>query len=239
MIQAVILAAGRGKRMGKYTEECTKVMLPIPTNEDKHSTNKKPMLARTVENCTLNGITDFVFVVGYRKDDIVKYFGNGKHLGVNVTYVVQNDICGGTADAVRVVENVLNTTKFILIYGDVVPSTDDIFNLVQKASKGQNVMGTRFVKDPSRYGVVEMNSRDEIIRIVEKSPNPPSNSINAGVYVLPNPEIFGYIRKTKKSPRGEYELTDSIQHYIEDGGVINSCPVSNLDIGTQEEYEKL
>jgi len=221
----VILAAGRGKRMGKYTDDCTKAMLPI---------KEKPIIATTIERCRINGLTDFVIVVGYRKEDIMDYFGDGQKFGIKVTYVVQENICGGTANAVQVTEPYIKHSKFMLIYGDIIPTTQDIKNLAHLA---RNAMGTRYVEDPTRHGVVELDG-DKIINIIEKSPNPPSNYANAGIYVLPNPDIFEHIKKTKKSPRGEYELTDSIQYYIDSGGIVYRYHISGLkDIGTLKEYE--
>lgn len=83
-----------------------------------------------------------------------------------------------------------------------------------------------------------MNQASEIQRIVEKSDQPPSNMINAGLYGFGNTKIFEYVEKVPLSSRGEYELTDALQMFIDDDGVISVIPVFCQDIGTKDEYER-
>lgn len=231
-MQVVILAAGRGKRMGKYTQQKTKAMLPI-------GKNKTPLLSQTVANCQKNGLKKFIFVVGYRKEEIIDFFGSNDTDNESIfNYVEQMDIIGGTANAVKIAQKYINSDQFLLIYGDVVPSVKNIANILN-LEPNTSAMGVRRVDDPRAYGVVELCD-DKIINIVEKSPNPPSNLVNAGLYVLQNPEIFKFIDQTRKSARGEYELTESIQKFIDDGGVMYHRDVQDgiKNIGTLEDYEK-
>lgn len=244
-MHVLILAAGRGKRMGKYTEEKQKAMLPLNIVNERGVTEQVPMLKMTLLNCVRNGLTKFTIVVGYKRNDIVNYFGSGAGLGITIDYVYQPDITGGTADAVRVAKEYITTDKFLLIYGDVVPTVQDIHSLIHSRPNESKpgirflgCMGTRIVDNPSRYGVVRIEN-NFIVDIVEKSPNPPSNSIFAGLCVLPN-VIFHYILQTPKSTRGEYELTDSIKMFINDGFKLMNCPVSGVkDIGTVKDYEEV
>ena len=232
-MQVVILAAGRGKRMGEYTESTTKAMLPIGKDQT-------PMLEKTVENCLVVGLNDFIFVVGYRKEDIIDHFSTQfykKHC--NVQFIEQTNVTDGTAKAVECAKPLLKEDKFILIYGDVVPTVQDVAGLVFIAERGLTVMGTREVENPSKYGVVEVNDKKEIQRIVEKSPNPPSNLINAGLYGFSDQSIFKFVEKVTVSARGEYELTDALQMFINSGRSIYIHPVKPQDIGTKDEYEKV
>ena len=82
-----------------------------------------------------------------------------------------------------------------------------------------------------------MNHNSEIQRIVEKSEEPPSNQINAGLYGFGNTKIFDFVEKVTISARGEYELTDALQMFINAGHSISAFPVQPLDIGTKDEYE--
>jgi dTDP-glucose pyrophosphorylase len=252
-MKIVILAAGRGKRMKEWTQDTTKSMLYIRSD----SSQTKPMLQVTIEQFIQSGFKEFIIVVGYRKNDIKDHFGDGSFLGADIKYVTQHNICAGTADAVRCsnfffegYENVQKCSPFFLVYGDVVPDISDINSLITKynSSEGElssgscGIMGVRRVDDPQRFGVVELNSNkgceDQIIRIVEKSMDPPTNLINAGIYILPF-EIFKHIRNTSLSQRCEFELTDSIQLMI-DSGVPVLCQSVNdnlKDFGTKEIYE--
>jgi len=247
-MKVVILAAGRGKRMGEHTQATTKAMLPIQTDNGNHKFATKPMLQITIERFIECGFNDFVIVVGYRKNDIITHFGNGSSYHATIKYVTQKHICAGTADAVNCAKyffdgDASGCESFVLVFGDVVPSIADIRSLHNKYVLSLcAVMGVRRVSDPHRYGVVELDTatNEKIVRIVEKSPNPPSNLINAGLYVFPI-EIFDHIRKTGLSVRGEYELTDSIQMMIDAGRVIVKVQdVQGVqDIGTKEIYEAI
>lgn len=225
-MQVVILAAGRGTRMHHFTEKCQKTMLPL---------HGEPLLATTINRFEQAGFKEFILVVGYRKEDIVEYFERKS----NIQYVEQNNIKGGTADAVRIVEDKIKG-NFVLVYGDVVPSQETVRALSLHFASGKATMAVRTVSDPQRYGVVELNAQGFITRIHEKCANPPSNVVNAGLYVLPA-SIFECIRETPLSERGEYELTTSIEMWIKKGGQMTCCPVDerSLDIGTIEEYTVL
>jgi NDP-sugar pyrophosphorylase family protein len=122
-MKVVILAAGRGKRMGEYTETTTKAMLPILTEDQQ----MKPMLQITIERFVKVGLKEFILVVGYRKEDIIGFFGDGKNFGAKIQYITQKNPCAGTADAVRCVnyffeghQDVDHETPFYLVFGDVV-----------------------------------------------------------------------------------------------------------------------
>lgn len=236
MVTAVILAAGRGTRMKQHTDNLTKAMLPITDINDGVS---KPTLHVIVDRCKAHDINDFIFVVGYRKQDIIDYFQTEYKNSINAVFVEQTNITGGTADAVRCVEPYIRFNEsFILIYGDVVPSLETVEMLKKYCHIKQPVMAVRTVPDPERYGVVKCNG-DNVVEILEKCQNPPTNLINAGLYVL-NYLIFKYITLTPLSARGEYELTTSLQLFINDGATLKYCPIDNvLDIGTKEIYEEI
>jgi UDP-N-acetylglucosamine diphosphorylase / glucose-1-phosphate thymidylyltransferase / UDP-N-acetylgalactosamine diphosphorylase / glucosamine-1-phosphate N-acetyltransferase / galactosamine-1-phosphate N-acetyltransferase len=245
-MKVVILAAGRGKRMGEWTDTKTKAMLPI--YENPNDIRPKPMLQITIERFRQAGLDDFVIVVGYRKNDIIAHFGDGSSMGIKIKYVTQKNPCAGTADAVACSnyffeghDYIDETCAFFLVYADVIPSCQDIDIMIRKYVSSEKescgVMAVRTVSDPQRYGVVEINEKDEIIRIVEKSPNPPTNMINAGIYILPM-DIFKFIKKTPISVRGEYELTDSIQMLINSDASMKIQSVNDFkDIGTKQIYE--
>jgi bifunctional UDP-N-acetylglucosamine pyrophosphorylase/glucosamine-1-phosphate N-acetyltransferase len=104
---------------------------------------------------------------------------------------------------------------FVCINGDVVLSAKDIFDVVQAHRDHLGtIISTVEVEDPTRFGVIE-ESQGKMKRIVEKPKVAPSKMINAGLFVF-KPQVFEYIRRTKKSPRGEYEITDTLNMMAED-----------------------
>lgn len=144
----------------------------------------------------------------------------------------------GTADAVECGIKHVKSAQFLLLFSDVVSTQEEI----QKLLPFSSCMAVLKVANPERYGVVETKQKDEIFylkKITEKSPTPFSNLINAGLYVFPI-EISKYVAETGLSLRGERELTDSMQKYIDDGNEIVLVELFHLmDIGTKDEYEQI
>jgi len=192
-MKCVILAAGEGKRMHPLTFTRPKVMLPIIN---------KPVLELNLLNLKKAGISDFIFVVGYRSEMVRDYFKDGSKWNVNISYVNQGKPVG-TGHAVKIVESFIDK-DFIVLCGDTVFSKKGIKKIVSK----KNSMGIFKVDNPENYGVVE-TKKDKVLKIYEKMKNPFSDMINAGIYHF-DKKIFSYLKKIKKSPRGEYELTDAI-----------------------------
>jgi len=196
-MKCVILAAGEGKRMHPLTFTRPKVMIPIAN---------KAILEWNLINSIDAGIKEFIFVVGYRSEMVRNYFGNGKKWNVKIDYVNQVEALG-TAHAISMAEKFVD--KFIVMCGDTIFGKDDI----KKILENEQSMGLYKVENPKEYGIVE--TKDErIIKIYEKMQNPFTDVINAGIYHF-NKKIFDYIKKTEKSSRGEYEITDSINKKAE------------------------
>jgi UDP-N-acetylglucosamine diphosphorylase/glucosamine-1-phosphate N-acetyltransferase len=199
--KCVILAAGEGNRMRPLTYTRPKVMLPIAN---------KPILEHLLEEMIKSGIHEFIFIVGYHDEQIRNYFQDGNQWGVNIQYCNQRNQLG-TADALRMVESLVNDS-FLLANGDVIISHLDILKFM---AKDQNMMSTIELQDVSGLGVIECKD-GKVTRIHEKTANPPSHLANAGLYAFTQ-DIFKAIELTPKSPRGEYEITDSIQILIDSG----------------------
>jgi bifunctional UDP-N-acetylglucosamine pyrophosphorylase/glucosamine-1-phosphate N-acetyltransferase len=194
-LKAVILAAGEGNRMRPLTSNRPKVMLPVAN---------KPILEHLLIEVKAAGIGEFIFVVGYCDEQVRSYFGDGEKWGVKIAYSEQRKQLG-TADAIRMVGGEVDG-NFLVINGDVVVSSQDIRRLMKNS---HNTMSVIEVKDPRGLGMVEL-SEDRVVNIYEKTQKPPTLMANAGLYLF-TPEIFDAISRTEKSPRGEYEITDSLQ----------------------------
>jgi UDP-N-acetylglucosamine diphosphorylase/glucosamine-1-phosphate N-acetyltransferase len=201
-LKAVILAAGEGHRMRPLTSHRPKVMLPIAN---------RPIVEHLLIEVKEAGIEEFIFVVGYCDEQVREYFGDGAKWGVSISYAEQRKQTG-TADAIRMVENAVDG-NFLVINGDVIIGRDDIKKL---KSKKHNTMSVIEVKDPRGLGIVEL-AGNKVVSIYEKSEMPPSLMANTGLYLF-TPEVFEAIAKTEKSPRGEYEITDSLQTLMSTSG---------------------
>ena len=194
-MKAVILAAGEGQRMRPLTATRPKVMLPVAGI---------PILEHLLNEVKAAGISEFIFIVGYCDKQVRSYFGSGEKWDVKIDYSEQRKQLG-TADAIRMVYGAVDG-NFIVVNGDVVVNRSDIRKLVKTA---HNTMSIIEVTDPGRLGIVELSAK-KVVGIYEKSRRPPSLMANAGLYLF-TPEIFEAISKTEKSPRGEYEITDSLR----------------------------
>lgn len=233
-MKAIILTAGEGTRMRPLTTTRPKTML---------ITGGKPLIQYNIESLRDAGIKDITLVVGYKKEVIEEYFGDGSKFGVNINYAVQEGQLG-TAHAIGSAEKYIDES-FIVLNGDIIVSYDLIRNLIEKyatrtSDNVKSVLTLIEVDNPSNYGVVS-TINDKIVEIVEK-PAPgeaPSNLANAGIYLF-STEIFDAIRKTELSERGEYEITDSLKIELENGweilGLISHEPW--MDVGRPWELLK-
>lgn len=226
-MKAIILTAGEGTRMRPLTTTRPKTML---------ITGGKPLIQYNIESLRDAGIKDITLVVGYKKEVIEDYFGDGSEYGVNITYAVQEGQLG-TAHAIGSAEEYIDES-FIVLNGDIIVSYDLIRNLIEKyATRTSNnvkaVLTLIEVDDPSSYGIVSTEN-GKITEIIEKPSveDAPSNLANAGIYLF-SPEIFDAIRKTELSKRGEYEITDSLDIELSEGWEILGL-ISNekwMDVG--------
>jgi bifunctional UDP-N-acetylglucosamine pyrophosphorylase/glucosamine-1-phosphate N-acetyltransferase len=195
-MKCVILAAGEGNRMHPLTYTRPKVMLPIAG---------KPILEWNLLNARAAGLKEFIFVVSYKSEMVREYFGDGKPWNVKINYVNQGKAMG-TAHAIGTVEPFVSDC--IVLCGDTIFGTNDIKQIAKKGTK----IGLVKIDNATEYGIVELK-KNHVVKIYEKMEHPLSNVINAGIYHF-NKHIFNSIRKTEKSPRGEFEITDSINMLV-------------------------
>ena len=209
-MKAVILAAGEGSRMRPLTYTRPKVMLPIAN---------KPILEYLLIEAREAGVTDFIFVVGYHDEQVRSYFGDGTRWSVDIRYSYQPKQ-SGTADALRMVKGMIDG-NFLMMNGDIILKSDDIKGLIER---NNNAISVIEVKDPKGLGVIEVK-RGNVVKIHEKVEKPPTNLANAGLYLF-TPLVFEAISRTPKSPRGEYEITDSLQIIVDQGQTVSGHEIS-------------
>ena len=195
-MQVVILAAGRGTRMGPLTETIPKPMLPVAD---------RPLVAHVADAAVDAGAEELVLTVGYGGDQVREYFGE-QHAGVPVHYAEQPDQLG-TADALRVAVDHVDGS-FAVLNGDNLCRAADLETLFDSVP----AVGAYRVDDPSSYGV--LRTEDGIVtEVVEKPDDPQTNTINAGAYAFPANVVD--LLDVPRSERGELELTDVLDRVIE------------------------
>src|SRR5512137_866407 len=182
-MQAIILAAGEGSRMRPLTAKRPKVMLPIAG---------RPLLEHIVLRAKDSGIDRIILVVGYGAESIKAYFNDGSILGVTNDYAIQ-DRQLGTGHALLSAES-LSENRFVVLNGDILP---DVETLKEMIRYGEPAVAAQRVSHPNRYGVF-LAEGEYIKSVIEKSPSPPSDLANAGIYLLSN-EIFGAMRLARRS----------------------------------------
>jgi UDP-N-acetylglucosamine diphosphorylase/glucosamine-1-phosphate N-acetyltransferase len=225
-MKAVVLAAGEGVRLQ-----------PITATRPKHliKVGGKPILAHCLEALKACGVSETVIVTHYMGDAIRQYFGDGEKMGLKIDYAAQEAVLG-TGNAVSVVEPYVDG-DFVLVYGDLLFAPEALKAVLQsfEAEKPAAVMAVVPVEKPESYGVVELKDEKAVKRIIEKpaSGKAPSNLANAGMYMF-SKEIFGKLRQTKASVRGEWELTDALSMLAEDDKPVLAAEISKgdwMDIG--------
>lgn len=193
LMQAVILAAGYGKRLWPFSEEVPKPMLPIAN---------KPLMEHLVETLVSNNIRDIIIVVGFKKERILTYFQDGKKWGASIRYVVQSQQLG-TAHALYQAKNLVKE-EFIVMPGDNIVLPNAIAAV--KNVKNDAVLLTE-CDTPSEYGVAYVSGK--ILKaIVEKPPIPDYNIISTSIFKF-EPGVFEEIERCISVNR--YELSDIIR----------------------------
>jgi bifunctional UDP-N-acetylglucosamine pyrophosphorylase/glucosamine-1-phosphate N-acetyltransferase len=211
-LKAVVLAAGRGKRLWPLTEDTPKPLLPLAN---------KSILERTCQALVSAGVRQIILVVGFRSEKIRNRLGKGEAIGAELKYVRQKT-AKGTADALGTCSKELRgEDRFPVLYGDdyYETSVPGIFLTKARQNKGITI-ATANVQDASRFGKIQ-SKRGLVAEIQEKASESEPGQVNAGIYLM-DQSIFPAIRKTKRSIRGELELTDAIRILIREGNQVHT-----------------
>jgi NDP-sugar pyrophosphorylase family protein len=227
---AVVLAAGRGTRLGDLTADAPKPLLGV---------GGRPILVRILDGLIRAGIDDVVIVTGYLGDRIGAEIGNGAASGLSVRYLRQEQF-DGTARAVALAREHLGDERFVFAWGDILVRPENYRAAVRRSRLADAVIAVNEVDDPWAGAAVYVDDAMRVTRIVEK-PAPGASTTrwnNAGFGVL-GPEIWPLIDRLGPSSRGEYELPQAIAALIESGATVIACPVEGpwFDVGTPEQLE--
>lgn len=206
-MKGIVLAGGTGSRLFPLTKVTNKHLLPV---------GKKPMIFYPIEKFVKAGIEEILIVTGLEHmGDVVNLLGSGKDYKCRFTYRVQDE-AGGIAQALNLAEHFVHGDTCAVILGDNI-FQDDITAEVrafEEKKKGARIL-LKEVPDPFRFGVAEIKG-DRVLGIEEKPKAPKSNFAVTGIYMYDS-EVFNIIKTLKPSRRGEYEITDVNNHYIQQG----------------------
>lgn len=224
--KAVILAAGEGQRLLPITSTRPKHLIPLAG---------KPLIQYTVESLQKIGIKDILIITGYLKEKIQEFLGNGEQFDLNIKYAVQSEYLG-TAHATGLAEEFVSEDNFLLMYGDLLVE-DTVFPMVKSnyiRFPTNGLICLFQVKDPEKFGIIQLDTQGIVKKIIEKPKDAKNGNLaNAGVFIFNN-KIFDAIKRTPKSIRNEYELTDSMQILVDEGYKIKGLDITNKfwsDIG--------
>src|SRR5262249_54785937 len=197
-LKGVILAGGKGTRLGELTKVTNKHLLPV---------GPYPMVYYPLKKLVEADIRDILLVSGTEHmGDFVELLGSGREHGCQLTYRVQDE-AGGIAQALGLAELFCTGAGCVVLLGDNI-FRDPLRPVLAEANNPPDhaFVMLKKVPDPQRYGVAELRD-GRIVRIVEKPRvPPPSDCAVAGIYLYP-PDVFGVIKTLRPSERGELEIT--------------------------------
>ena len=206
-IRGIVLAGGKGTRLGELTKVTNKHLLPV---------GPLPMVYYPLKKIVGAGIKDILLVSGTEHmGDFVELLGSGKAHQCSLTYRVQDE-AGGIAQALGLAETYCSSHRSLVILGDNIFQAP-LRSILSEADQHPDWawVGLQEVHDPGRYGVAELQG-NRVIGIEEKPLVPKSNFAVIGVYIYP-PDVFEVIKSLKPSGRGELEITDVNNYYLQSG----------------------
>lgn len=205
-MKGVILAGGLGTRLYPLTWATNKHLLPV---------YNKPMIFYPIETLTQAGVDEIIVIAsGPHSGHFISVLKNGKELGIkHLEYAYQEKPNGGIADALAIAEDFADNHDIAVILGDNTTDTD-ISNDVKNFKEGARIF-LKEVPDPERFGVAVLNN-NKITQLVEKPKTPTSNFAITGLYLYDN-TVFDKIRAIEPSARGELEITDVNNLYLQEG----------------------
>jgi len=217
-MKGIVLAGGTGSRLWPLTISVSKQLLPI---------YDKPMIYYPISSLMSCGIREILLITtSTDQNNFKNLLGDGSQFGIKLNYAIQNEP-NGLAESFIIGEEFIEENDVALILGDNLFSGVDFGTSLQvfNGKKGAHIF-TYVVSNPTQYGVVEVNENGEPLSIEEKPHQPKSNQAITGIYFFDN-KVVEYAKSVIPSPRGELEIVDVLQTYLNQGRL----NVTNLESG--------
>jgi dTDP-glucose pyrophosphorylase len=245
-MRAVILAAGKGTRMGNLTHALPKPMLEV---------QGRPILEHIVRGLTEAGIRQICIITGWRAEVIEDHFREGQSIGAAITYVRQ-EVQDGTGKAPELAKSFVDRDDFLLTYGDILVRPDTYVRMIRRFQAGafSGLLTVTQGEDVTKGGLNFFDADFCLTRLIEKPSSSQLESLrttgllkpgepvwyNAGIYIF-RPVLFDFTGPLKKSPRGEYELTDAISALVTAGHRIAGLAIEGrwVDVRDPQVLEQL
>jgi dTDP-glucose pyrophosphorylase len=223
----VVLAAGRGSRLGDLTRSTPKPLLEV---------GGMPLLLRILAGMSDAGISDVAVITGYRGEMVER---SVRECGLPLRFHFRRQLAlDGTARAVSLARDVLGDGPFCFAWGDILVDRGNYPAVVTAASGADGALAVNEVDDPWAGAAAYVDAAGFVARIVEKPPPGTSSTRfnNAGFGVLPA-TVWRHIEQLQPSPRGEYELPRAVAALVREGSRLRAVPVAGpwWDIGTPDD----
>jgi glucose-1-phosphate thymidylyltransferase len=211
-MKALILAGGAGTRLRPITHTSAKQLVPVAN---------KPILFYGIEAMVAAGITEIGVIVGDTRNEVMAALGDGSRFGAAFTFIPQDEPLG-LAHCVLIAADFLGNDDFVMYLGDNLLEQDlgAFVHAFESAREGADPPTAQIllkqVPDPHRFGIAELDGDGNVVRLVEKPDDPPSDLALVGVYLF-DTTINEAVRAIAPSPRGELEITDAIQWLVDQG----------------------
>jgi glucose-1-phosphate thymidylyltransferase len=205
-VKGVVLAGGTGSRLYPLTQVTNKHLMPV---------YDRPMIYFPLQTLAGMGIREVLVILGGRSiGDIVELLADGRDFGLDLTYRYQRGSLG-IAHAIGLARDFVGADPFCVVLGDNILRGEPLEPVAEAFEQGEWGGGTLLyrVPDPGRFGVAALDADGKVIGFEEKPREPKSDSIPIGVYFL-RPDAFAVIERLTPSGRGEFEITDVLNHYV-------------------------
>ena len=211
-MKALILAGGAGTRLRPITHTRAKQLVPVAN---------KPILFYGIEAMVAAGITEIGVIVGDTRDEVMTALGDGSQFGAAITYIPQ-DAPLGLAHCVLIAHEFLADDDFVMYLGDNLMEQDlaSFVGAFEAARRSDEPPAAQIllkqVPDPHRFGIATLDGEGNVVQLVEKPDDPPSDLALVGVYLF-TARVHDAVAAIEPSPRGELEITDAIQWLVDEG----------------------
>ena len=228
-MKAIIPLAGVGTKLRPHTYTQPKALIPIAG---------KTILSVIIDQLLDEGINEFIFIIGYLGDKIQDYIVR-TYPHLNCQFIFQN-VRKGTGHAIWLTQKIVKNDEMLIVFGDTIADYD----IKRLINSPYSEIGVRRIDDPREFGVAEIDSQDNILKLVEKPKIPKSNMALVGIFKVKDSELLfktldEYVAGQDEIIDGEYHLTVAMQRMIENGYCYKAFKVNNwFDCGKKDSLIK-